>query len=119
MRVTSDEMVWWPVSVQRAKGDGTNRYDRFTVKMRFLLPGNEEQLAIADEDLSLPVKERLQNTIHNLSRYILDWEGLEDADGNPLACTEEHKQFVLNKQYILNAVLKALQHANGNAREKN
>lgn len=96
--------VWWPVIIKRPRDDGV---DEIKIRVQFLLP--KRSVARAPGFGS-----------EKAAEYVLDWEGVIDADsGQPLPFNAENLAALRDDAYFENALALGLAHAANGAIEKN
>lgn len=111
LRVNGDRKLLYPVAVDLLKNDGSGETSTFEFKALFRLLTGDELVALPK--MSVDEAEKL------FRDRIVGWEGIEDANGNPLPYSGESLKAVLAIPAIERALAGALYKASQDVPAKN
>jgi hypothetical protein len=129
-----ERQVLWPVTINVPIDGGETQ--EMEIRVRYRLLTQDEMTARAHEDLAAaraastdqsPIEgllaaiepEGLKKRLDQLKACITGWEGIADAEGNPLPFTATNLEAVLNVPYLRTPIASGLMEASRGAPAKN
>ena len=116
--------VAWPVTIETPIDGGQTAATEITARLR-LATGDEFAAIRAASLQSLIAASRGQGATQTetdrdrLATHVVDWDGIETPEGEPIPCTAETRRALLDNPYIYQAFAAALVQASSGARAKN
>jgi hypothetical protein len=121
---SADREVDWPVKISVPADGGATDEHEITARLKLASGDEFTQIRAAvvqsmfragQGEGSAPS----QTERDRLAKYVIDWDGIETEDGEPIPCNDETRLALLDIPYLYTAFSAALMQASSGARAKN
>ena len=114
LRLSERDEIWWPVTMEQPRSDGSGRSDKLRFEVRFW-PIYADAVGQLEPPDGMTEDERIRYRLERLAERVLDWRG----DDVEIECTPETVYAALTRPWFQDGIMRALAEISKGGRAKN